>query len=83
MDSFELEIIKPTKKTVLNVEWVDAKSPSGNFFIGPKHSDLISILKEKSPLTYKKVDSIEPESINIYGGYLKIENGKVLVVLDL
>ena len=83
MKSFELEIIRPTKKDILNIEWLDVKTPTGNFFIGPNHDDLISILKEKAPFTYKKIDTLEPESINSYGGFLKIEKGKATIVLDL
>ena len=83
LNVFELEIIRPTKKDILNIEWIDVKTPTGNFFIGPDHDDLISVLKEKTPFTYKKVDDLEPESIDAYGGFLKIEKGKVTVVLDL
>ncbi|MFH1461622.1 MAG: hypothetical protein ABIF12_01625 [bacterium] len=83
MKSFELKIIRPTKQNIHNVEWIDVKTPSGNFFIAAEHCDLITILKERSPLTYKKVNDLEPESINCYGGILKIENGKVTIILDL
>lgn len=83
MKSFELKIIKPTKSTTLNVEWIDVKTPTGNFYIGPDHYNLITIIKERSPISYKKINNIEPKLINSYGGFLKIENGKVLIILDL
>lgn len=80
---FELEIVKPTKNEILHIEWLDVKTPTGNFFIGPNHNDLISILKEKTPFTYKKKDNLESESTNAYGAFLKLKKGKATIVLDL
>lgn len=83
MKSFKLKIIKPTKSDVLEVEWLDVQTPSGNFFVGPGHEDLISILKERSPISYKKINRIKPETIDSYGGFLKIKNNEAIIVLDL
>jgi F0F1-type ATP synthase epsilon subunit len=83
MKSFKLKIIKPTKKDVFDVEWLDIQTPSGNFFVGPEHEDLITILKERSPISYKKVKDTQPETIDSYGGILKIENNEAIIILDL
>jgi F0F1-type ATP synthase epsilon subunit len=83
MKSFKLKIIKPTKKDVFDVEWLDIQTPSGNFFVGPEHEDLITILKERSPISYKKINTTKPESIDSYGGFLKIEKGQASIILDL
>lgn len=83
MKTFEIKIIRPTSEDTYNIEWIDIKTPTGNFLVGPEHYDLITKLKERDKLTYKKVTESEPESVNCYGGILKIENGKVIIILDL
>jgi F0F1-type ATP synthase epsilon subunit len=78
-----LEIIRPTKKEVLEIEWVELQSPTGNFVVGPNHSPLVSILKERGKMLYKKVQSEKTESVDIYGGVFKVQNDHGIVILDI
>ena len=82
-NSFELEVIKPTQNFKVDIEWLDAQSPTGNFVVGPNHIPLISILKERGIITFKKVANGKEEKIDVYGGILKIIDNKATVILEL
>ena len=83
MKNFELKIIRPTKTEIFQVEWIRVKTLTGNFFVGPEHDDLITILKEKSPFLYKKANNTKEESLELSSGFLKIKKGKAFLVLDI
>ena len=82
-NGFELKIIKPTTSETFSVEWLDVQTPTGNFVVGPNHDDLVSILKEKGSLIYKKVGEDSPIQIDLYEGFLKIQDNKVILILEL
>ena len=79
----ELQIIRPTSKEVVDVEWVDVQTPSGDFVIGKDHSPLVSTLKERGRITYRKYNSKHIQVVDCYGGILKVENNVAVVILDL
>ncbi|MCF7799886.1 hypothetical protein K9L05_00400 [Candidatus Babeliales bacterium] len=81
-NSFELELVGFSYKNKLEVEWIEVQSPNGNFVVGPDHSPIISLLKERSKLIYKKINSNEQE-IDIYGGIFSLIDNKALVILNL
>lgn len=81
-DSFDLEIITPTSNRIEKVEWVEVESPTGSFFIGPDHSPLVSLIKSKSPFSYKRVGEKKPESFIVHEGFFRIsEENKAAVIL--
>lgn len=82
-NSFELKIITPKSEEIITIEWLDVKTMTGNFFVGPNHYDLIAILKEREQFSYKQAKAISPKLVQAYGGFLKIENSKALIVIDL
>ncbi len=79
----ELQIIRPTSKEVLDVEWIDVQTPTGDFVIGKDHSALVSTLKERGRITYRKHNSKHIQVVDCYGGLLKVESNVVVVILDL
>ncbi len=79
----ELQIIRPTSKEVLNVDWIDIQTPTGNFVVGPDHSPLVSILKERGHFSYRKVGSQNIKVVDSYGGFLKVQDNKALIILDV
>ncbi len=79
---FELKIVAPNNQIISNVEFIDFQTPTGGYFIGPDHIDFVSILKERSKFFYKKSESLQTETIDIYGGFLKIHNGNALLIVD-
>ncbi len=84
MDAFiELQIIRSSSKETVNVEWIEIESPSGNFVVGPGHLPLISILKKKGRVIYKKADSDKLKIIDSYGGIFRVQDDKATVILDL
>ena len=80
---FELEIVRSTTKENIFVEWVEIQSPTGSFMVGPGHLPLISVLSDRSKVVYKKVESLEPEAIDVYGGLFKVQSNLAMVILDL
>lgn len=80
---FKLEIIRPTSKQVEIVEWVDVQTPNGNFVVGPKHTFLVSLVKERSKFIYKKVESLKTDSFDVYGGFFKVNNNHAVIILDI
>jgi len=81
MNNFELEIISPSYHATLIIEWFEVETPTGSFFVGPNHSPLISLVKNKSRIIYKKAGNGE-EVLEVPGGFLKIEHNKGLLILD-
>jgi F0F1-type ATP synthase epsilon subunit len=79
----ELQIIRPTSKENLNVEWVEVESPNGNFVIGPGHLPLISTLKERGRIIYKKAGTDKLIIIDSYGGFVRVQDDKAVAILDL
>jgi F0F1-type ATP synthase epsilon subunit len=84
MEEFiELQIIRPTSKEIVNVEWIEIESPSGNFVVGAGHLPLISILKVRGRVIYKKAGTDKLKIVDSYGGFFKIQDDKATVILDL
>ncbi len=79
---FNLKIVTPTNNKNVIVEWLDAKTNQGNFFVGPKHSDLIAVLKDRSQVSYKIKGKTEPNFLDIYNGFIKISAGNALIITD-
>lgn len=82
-NNIELQIIRPTSKEIIEVEWLDVQTPTGNFIIGKNHSPLVSILKERGRITYRKVKAKHIKVVDCYGGFIKAENNIVKVILNL
>lgn len=80
-ESFELEIITRKKSKIIPVEWVEVESPTGNFVVGPYHLPIVSLLKERGVLIYKEAAGKEI-SIDTFGGIIKVENNKAVVLLQ-
>lgn len=80
-DVLELEIITRTESKKIPVLWIEVQSPTGNFIIGPDHSPLVSLLKERGKLTYKEHQG-EEVSLNTYGGIIKVDGSKAVAILD-
>ncbi|MFH1644019.1 MAG: hypothetical protein ABIA74_02480 [bacterium] len=78
----ELKIIRPTKQEVFQVEWIDIQSPAGSFVVGVNHIPLISRLKKKGQISFKKYDG-KTELIDTYGGFFKVEDNKAEVILEI
>jgi F0F1-type ATP synthase epsilon subunit len=78
---FNFQIISPTITETLSVEWIEVESPTGSFLIGPGHSPLVSIIKTKSRLTYKRAYA-EPSFIDGAKGIIKVSDNKAIALLD-
>ena len=82
-NSFEFEIIWPQSMEKFNIEWLEIQSPTGDFVVGPYHSPLVSVLKERSKLCFKKIGALKPEILDVYGGIFKCMDNTAVVILDL
>ncbi len=71
-ESFVLEIISPTSNRRIAVEWVEVESPTGSFFVGPNHTPLVSLIKNKSPFCYKQVGEKTLQSLIVHDGFFRI-----------
>lgn len=80
-ETFELEIIRPTKTEKLVIEWVSLQSPTGNFVIGPDHAPLVSLLSERGEMTYQ-VAGGSKKTVDVFGGVIKVMQGKAIMFLD-
>ena len=80
VEVFELEIVTQTETRKVSIFWIKIESPSGNFVVGPDHTPLVSLLKDKGKITYKEYSGNE-ESIDTYQGIFKVANNKALVIL--
>ena len=80
-DIITLEITSPTNTQTFHVEWIEIESPTGSFLVGPNHIPLVSIIKKKSKLLYKKAGEGE-FSIEIFGGIFKVQDNKATILLD-
>jgi F0F1-type ATP synthase epsilon subunit len=78
---FTLEIISTVHTDVHSVMWVEIESPTGSFLVGPDHSPLISIIKTRSIITYKKANG-EEDTLDASGGIFKVANNKATILLD-
>lgn len=81
VDAFELEIIKRSTSQKLSVLWVEIESPTGDFVVGPDHTPLVSLLKDRGKLTYKEIAGNE-KTIEVYGGIFKVSDNHAIVLLD-
>lgn len=81
-DQLELELVSPLSREIYTIEWIELQSPTGSFFVGPNHSPLVSVLKRKSSLVYKKVNEKDPISREVSVGFFKISDNKALVLLE-
>lgn len=78
---FHLHIITPSRTEHIEIEWIEVESPTGNFFVGPDHSPLISIIKHHATLAYKPIHA-EPVNLKVSQGVFKISDNQALVLLD-
>lgn len=53
--TIEFEIVTPQSQNIIQVEWIEIQSPTGNFVIGPNHRPLVSLVIRKGKLSYKPV----------------------------
>ena len=81
--NFPLEIIRPSSKTIAQVEWVELQGVGGDFVVGPQHCATVSILKDRGKLSYKDSKSQKVESVDVYGGMFKLLDNKATVILDI
>ena len=79
---FEVEITSPLEFKTYQIECIEVQSPTGSFFVGPNHAPLISLLKKKSIVMYKRVDQKNPETLDVSGGFFKVSDNKALILLD-
>ena len=80
-NSFELKMISPDSSEEIIIEWIEIESPTGSFLVGHDHSPLVSIVKKKSIVCYKKMDG-ETISLDAPGGIFKIIDNKATILLD-
>jgi F0F1-type ATP synthase epsilon subunit len=79
--TFIFRLISPTMTQEIMVEWVEIESPTGSFLVGADHSPLISLIKKKSLLSYKKTG--EPiASLEASGGIFKVSENIAIALLD-
>ncbi len=79
--TLNLEIIAPDTSEKFSIEWVEIESPTGSFLVGPDHSPLISMIKQKSIIIYKK-EKGEKVSLDAAGGIFKVINNDATILLD-
>jgi F0F1-type ATP synthase epsilon subunit len=80
---FDLEIISPTAKELLIVDWVEVQGISGSFLVGPDHSPLVSIVAKGGQLVYKKHEAQAPREMHINStGIFKVGDNKAVLLLD-
>lgn len=78
---FELTIIGPYSQQDLSIIGIEIESPTGSFFVGYDHIPLISLIKNKSTITYYLPDrSCVRTQVN--GGVFNITRNKALIVLN-
>ena len=82
-NSFEFEIVRTGSNKIIKVEWIEVQSPTGDFIVGPDHSPLVSILKDRGKLKYKDFDSKNVTKIDTYGGIFRVQENKAVAILDL
>ena len=80
--SIKLSIISIEKKETLDVEWIEIESPTGSFVVGPNHRPLVSIIKEKSSITYKNVSGKEVAQ-ELSGGIVRTGNNEVTIIVGI
>ena len=65
----KLELIGPTSTQKIDIAWLDAQTPEGNFVIKPGHAPIIIILAPTSELTIEQDDG-STTLMTIDGGIL-------------
>lgn len=80
--SFFLEIITNYNNIICDAEWIEVETPTGDFVIGPGHCDIVSLLKNKSFLSYKK-RGLPIEQKEVTQGILIVAQGKVTIILGI
>lgn len=79
--TFEIEVFEGTGRRSMQAEWLDVRSPTGEFTVGPGHNPLVSLLSPSSVATYKSVNGGMVD-IQVPGGLLAImEDGVVKLLL--
>ncbi|MFA5307324.1 MAG: hypothetical protein WC365_07795 [Candidatus Babeliales bacterium] len=79
--SFTLEIVASAQSEIHSIEWVEIESPTGSFLVGPDHMQLISLIKKRSTVVYRKTNS-EERSIQVSGGIFKVAHNKAVIILE-
>lgn len=80
-NQFTFSVITPIHTQDIAVEWIEVESPNGSFLVGPDHSPLVSILKNKSSIIYKRTDGSEGH-VDVPKGILTIASGRAIALLD-
>ncbi len=80
---FKLKIIHPQKEDFFDIEWVSVKSPTGDFVIAIDHSPLMSIIKNRSKISYKQKSSSKIDHFDVYGGFISVNNNTAIIVVDI
>jgi F0F1-type ATP synthase epsilon subunit len=81
--SLELHIMHPYKKEVIPVSWFEVKTPTGEFIVSRDHVPLVSIIKDRTKLQYERLPDKKVKEMDIYGGFLKIQDNIAIIVVDL
>ncbi len=79
--SLTLEIIGSMQSEIHSVAWVEIESPTGSFLVGYDHMPLISLIKKRSTLTFRKING-EERHIDIAGGIFKVADNKATILLE-
>jgi F0F1-type ATP synthase epsilon subunit len=79
----ELHIMHPCKKEAFSVSWFEVKTPTGEFVVSRDHLPLVSIIKDRTKLQYERLPDKKVEEVDIYGGFLKIQDNVAIIVVDL
>jgi len=75
-----LTILAPTNQKVMEVSWIEAQTPQGNYVILPGHAPVTLQLAPHMPLVVGLHDVTE--SISITHGLLQVDRHKATVIID-
>lgn len=76
----KLIIMTPSKKEIVDVEWVELNTSAGNFIIQSGHAPMILSLSEKQPLLYGLKNNKET-IIMVHTGMAHITRSEVTLLL--
>lgn len=76
----ELQLIGPTGSRVMNIQWLEAQTPNGNFVIKHGHAPLITLLAPNKELTVKLHDG-SITMITIVQGILEVTRTHITLLL--
>ncbi len=76
----KLTIMSPMNSTILQAEWLDVKTNSGNFVVQPGHAPLITALASNQDLIIGLHDGIQ-KVIKVTDGILEVNRDNATVLL--